>query len=219
MKQPTHFRSLILAAALALGGSTFASAQSTDTAAPAATPPAPAGGLLGSRYTELGYNYTDLTGPGPRDANGLMAFFNQPLHSNLDLNFGYDWARSSYTGIRNTRQDAEVGATAYAPLAWGKPFVLAAAGWEWTKVAGLAEDSFRYKVGIGAELPVAAAFTVTPYVNFVRATRFNESEGDFGVKAAYRIARDWSLTARAQYDAIRHAKDAAEYSLGVAYHF
>ncbi len=66
---------------------------------------------------------------------------------------------------------------------------------------------------------MAPAVVVTPFVNFVRATGFNDSEADFGVKTAYRVTKDWSVTARAQYDAVRHYKDSIEYSVGAAYHF
>jgi hypothetical protein len=40
-----------------------------------------------------------------------------------------------------------------------------------------------------------------------------------GAKATYRLNREWSLTARAQYEAVRHDDDSAEYSIGAIYHF
>ncbi len=217
MKQKLHVKTLILAAAATLGLALTAAAQSATVAEPA--PATPVGGLLGSGYTGAAYRYIDLTGTGPNHADGLKIDFNQPLNANFDLNAGYDWARSRDAGARYTQEDAEIGTTAYTRLEWGRPFALVAAGWRWEKNAGLTQDSFRYKLGVGTEFQVTRAFVLTPYVNFVRATGLNESEADVGVKAAYRVAKDWSVTAGVQYDAIRHARDATEYTIGAAYHF
>jgi hypothetical protein len=74
-------------------------------------------------------------------------------------------------------------------------------------------------LGTGVEFQVARQFAITPYINFVRATGFNRSEGDFGVKGTYRFTRQWGLTAGVQYEAISHAKDATQYTLGVNYHY
>ena len=128
MKQNTNIKTLIFAAAVSLGAVSVAPAQSAPAMAPAPSPAPtePLGGLLGSRYTEIGYNYIDLTGPGPKDANGFAVAFNQPLRSNLDLTLDYDWARTHYAGDHFTQQDAEIGATAYSSLTWGRPFALAA---------------------------------------------------------------------------------------------
>jgi hypothetical protein len=219
MKQKINLKFLILAAAVSLGGVASASAQNANVAVPNPAESTPVGGLLGSRYMEVGYNYIDLTGTGPHRADGYGVAFNQPLNANFDVKFDYDWARAKDAGVRLTQQDVGVGATAYSVFEWGRPFAMAAVGWQWQKGGGVSDNSFTYKVGVGAEFQVARAFVVTPFVNFVRATSFNDSEVDVGVKAAYRVTKDWSITARAQYDAVRHAKDATEYSLGVAYHF
>ena len=66
---------------------------------------------------------------------------------------------------------------------------------------------------------MAPALVLTPYVNFVRATSFNWSEVNFGVKTANRLTRDWSVTAGVQYAAVRHAKDGTGLTLGVNYHY
>ena len=219
MKQNTNVISFILAAAVSLGLAASASAQSANVAVPTPSEPAPAGGLLGSRYTEVAYNYIDLTAGSPGVARGFTFDYNMPFKANVDLNLDYDWARAKYAGTRLTQQDVGVGATAYTNLSWGRPFALAAVGWQWQKGGGSNDDSFTYKLGVGTEFQVAPAVVVTPFVNFVRATGFNDSEADFGVKTAYRVTKDWSVTARAQYDAVRHYKDSIEYSVGAAYHF
>lgn len=218
MKQNTKITSLIFAAAVSLGLAASASAQSANVAVPTPSETVSTG-LLGSRYTSATYNYIDLTGPGPKDANGYAIAFNTPVAAGFDLTANYDWARANYAGMRFTQQDLSLALTAYTNLSWGKPFAMVDAGWQWGKGAGISDDSFVYKLGVGVEFQAAPALAVTPYVNFVRATGFNDSEFDLGVKAAYRVTKDWSIIAKAQYDAIRHDKDAAEYSLGAAYHF
>ncbi len=215
MKQNTNLNTLIFAAALTLGA-TIASAQSANVAVPTPTEATP-GGLLGSRYTEVTYTHIDIAGPD--NADGFALAFNQPLHSNLDLTAGYSWAKADFDSFNAKVQDLDVGVKAYTTLSWGKPYALAAVGWEWQKVAGFRDDSFTYKIGVGSEFQVAPALVLTPFVNFVRATGFNASEIDTGVKATYRLNKEWSLTARAQYDAVRHDDDSKEYSIGAIYHF
>jgi hypothetical protein len=219
MKQNTNIKTLIFAAAVSLGVATAASAQSTATAPEPATREAPAGGLLGSRYTGVEYDYLDFSGAGLDHAHGLAVNYNQPVSANFDFGLGYDWARAHDSGIAFTQQDLDVRGTYYTSLGWGKPFALAAAGWDWAHGGGARDDSFVYKLGVGVEVPVAPAFTVAPFATFVRATNYNQSEFDFGVKAEYRVTREWGVMARAQYDVVRHDSDQAEYALGVNYHF
>jgi hypothetical protein len=221
MNKNTKLKSLIRAAALSLGLVSAASAQSANVAVPNPADTLPSGGLLGSRYTQVEFNYIDLTGGSPSVARGFGVNYNQPLQQNFDLIVGYDWARAKWAGVRLTQQDFEIGATAYTNLAWGRPFALAAVGWSWQDASGVSysDDSFTYKLGVGTEFQVAPALTVTPFVNFVRATSFNADEFELGAKATYRVTAEWSVTARAQYESVRHDKDSAEYSLGVNYHF
>ena len=215
MKQNINLNSLILATALVLGA-TAASAQNANVAVP--TPAESSGsGLLGSRYTEVSYNYIDLSGS--THADGVSLVFNQPLRAGIDLTAGYSWAKADYDLFDAKVQDLDVGVKAYTNLVWGRPFAAAAVGWEWAKADGFRDDSFTYKVGGGVEFQVAPAVVVTPFVNFVRATGFNTSEVETGVKATYRLNREWSLTARAQYEFVRHDDNSAEYSIGAIYHF
>ena len=223
MKQKTTIKTYILAAAASLSFAAAAPAQtSAATTAPADTTAAAeptAAGLLGSRYTGVEYDYLDFTGTGPNHADGLALNYNQPVTSNFDFGLGYDWARAHNAGVAFTQQDLEVRGTLYTNLEWGKPFALAAAGWDFAHAAGAKDNSFLYRLGVGVEFPTAWPLTVTPFVNFVRATGYNRSEADFGVKAEYRLTRAWGVMARAQYDAIRRASDQSEYALGVNYHF
>lgn len=219
MKQNTNLKSFVLAAALALGAAASASAQSANVAVPDTADATTAGGLLGSRYTQIEYNYTDLNGTGPNHAHGFGLTYNQSLTSNLDLSVAYDWARAKYFGARATGQVAEVGATAYTTVQWGRPFATAAIGWDWTKVASIRDDSFQYRVGVGMEFLPAPRLSVTPFANFIRATGYDANEYEYGVSATYRVTNSWSITARGQYESVESGSDSSEYSLGVNYHF
>jgi hypothetical protein len=219
MKQNTKIKSYIFAAAVSLGALATASAQSANVAVPNPAETASTG-LLGSRYTDVTYNYLhNESSAGPDHADGFAVGYNQPINPAFDLKLNYDWARANFASYRFKVQDLDIGTAAYANLSWGKPFVLAAVGWQWQSGGGYSDNSFRYQVGVGTEFQVAPAFVVTPFVTFVRATGFNDSEVDFGVKAAYRVAGNWDIIARVQYDAVRHGGDTAEYAIGAAYHF
>lgn len=219
MKQNTNLKSLLVAVA-ALGLVATASAQSTSVAVPTPSETQSASGLLGTRYTAVEANYYDLLGGSPGVARGLTLSYNQPLNPYLDLGADYSWAEAHLSGVRITQQQFDVGATAYTKLAWGKPFAMADAGWVWARTAnGFEDDSFAYKLGVGVEFQALRNLTVTPYFTFVRTTHFNTSEFDGGVKAAYRLTRDWSVTARVGYDWIRHSDDTLEYALGMNYSF
>ncbi|HYP16584.1 MAG TPA: hypothetical protein VEQ65_05185 [Opitutus sp.] len=216
MKQNTQLKQFIFAAAVSLGVISTAVAQSANVAVPTPTEVAPSG-LLGARYTEVAYKFVDLKGDD--DAHGFTVAFNQPLAAGFDLVASYDWVTADFGPFDAKVQDAEIGVKAFSQLSWAKPYVQAAVGWEWQKVASFREDSFFWKVGAGAEFQVAPAFVVTPFVNFVRATEFHSSEIELGAKATYRLTEAWSLTARAQYEEVRHDANTTEYAIGAIYRF
>lgn len=220
MKKHTMIRSLILTAATSLGLALSASAQSSDVSTSTTTVPTDSGwGLIGSNYTSVNFRYKDLDSGPPSASRGVGVQFNQAVRDGFDFQLNYDWNRASTYNARFTDQDLNLGGTLYSRLAWGKPFVQALAGWEWARGGGASDNSFAYTLGAGVEFQVAQAIAITPYVNFVRATGFNRSEFDPGVKATYRINRQWGVTAGIEYDAIRHTKDATLYTAGVNYHF
>jgi len=219
MNQTSKLKYLILAAAASLGLAIAAAAQSADTVVTAPAPVEAGPGLLGSGYTSVTFRYTDLDNGPPSARRGVELAFNQPLQAGLDFKLGYDWSRASADPIRLTFQDLNAGVAAYTKLEWGKPFVQALGGWEWRRGGGTADSSFAYTLGTGVEFQVAPAVVLTPYVNFVRATGFNRSELDYGVKATYRVNRQWSVSAGYEYDAVRHTKDQNVYTLGVNYHY
>ena len=222
MNQKNKVKLFILSAAFSLGLTASANAQDTATNTTPTSSPAPmetGSGLLGSGYTEVAWNYLHLDDGPPSAARGFSLNYNQPVSAGWDFNAKYDGAKAEAFGVSVTQQKFDLGVTAFSPLEWGKPYAQVLGGWVWQKGGGVHDDSFAYALGTGIEFKVAPAMVLTPYVNFVRATGFNQSEVDIGVKAAYRLSKEWSLTARAQYDSVQHSSDATEYSVGVAYHF
>lgn len=220
MNHTSKHKYFILAAAASLGLALSAAAQSTNIAVPTPTPVVSGPGLLGSGYTSVAFRYTDLDNGPPSSMRGMDVEFNQPLQAGYDFKLGYDWSRASAGPIRLTYQDLNAGVVAYSNLEWGRPFVQALAGWEWRRGGGSStNNSFAYTLGTGVEFQVAPAIVLTPYLNFVRATGITRSELDYGVKATYRVNRQWGVSVGWEYDSVYHAKDAQVVSLGVNYHF
>lgn len=219
MNQTNRLKTFIFAAAVSIGAATTALAQDANVAVPNPADTIRGGGLLGSTYSQVEYNYIDLRGSGPSHADGVGLTVNQPFWPNIDLHGSYDYAQATFAGTKFRVHDVEFGTTIYSGLEWGKPFATAAVGWQWQKAAGFSDDSFTFRVGVGSEFQLAPAFVVTPFVNFVRATSFDANEYEIGAKATYRINEQWSATVRAQYEAVEDSSDSAEYSIGVNYHF
>lgn len=214
----TNLKLLVVTLAT-FGLATSAWAQSPNVAVP--NPASPASwGLLGSTYVSLTGNYVDLKGGPPGHARGWSFDYNQPLAPGYDLTIGYNWVRARAFGLKATDQSFDAALTAYFKQDWGKPFVQAGGGYDWVR-ADFAPNDHSYLVfgGVGAEFLVAPTFVITPYVNFARQTGYNQNEFDYGTKASLRITREWSVTAKVQYDDLRHAANQTEYSLGVNYHF
>ncbi len=218
----THNHSLkffLLAAAAALGLAVAAHAQSANVAVPkpgAAT----AQGLLGSPYAGIAGNYADLGSNAPSVARGWNVYYNQPLVDQLDLTVDYNWMRAHAFGLKITEQRVDTALTGFLKRDWGKPFVTAGVNWDWINGDSVASrNGFGLLAGTGVEFQVAPAVAVTPYVNFVRETGYNQNEFDYGAKATYRFNPQWSTTLKVQYDDIRQATNQTEYSLGVNYHF
>ena len=216
MRQNPRLAFLFPAAALALGLALPARAQNTEATVPAA----PIGqGQLGSAYGEADFTYHQIDSISPSAWRGFALDYNQPLQAGLDFNFAYDWGRADDYVRRLTQQNLSAGVTAYTPLEWGRPYVQGLAGWDWRKGDSFTGSSFAYTLGAGVEFQVVPTLVLTPYVNFVRATSFEQSEFDYGAKAAYRLNKSWSLTASAQYEAVMHQKDGRGFTLGVAYRY
>lgn len=219
MKQKISTKSLLIAAAVTLGFVTFASAQSANVSPP--NPAAPAGqGLLGQTYTGLTFDYLMLKNGPPSAARGFTFTYNQALNDGFDATLDYQRLRSKAAGVSYTHQEVGADLTAFTTCAsWGKPFLTAGVGEEWQRGGGFSDHSFTYKFGGGVEFQPAPAIALSPYVNFVRATHFNQNEGEYGVRASYRMTNSVSLLAKVQYNDISHAPNSTQLSVGVNYHF
>ncbi len=213
MKQHTTSKLLILAAAVSLG--LGAAARAGD--GPATTPVA--GDLLGRNYAGVTFDYYDLGAGAPSLARGYTFEANLPVRSQLDFKLTHEFAKAEAFGLKarnNTLYASLVGYT--ADFAWGKPYVEAGAGWTWLG-GSVRDDSFAFRVGTGAEFAVAPSLTLTPFVNFQRATHFNASEVRPGLKASFRLGDQWGVLAKFEYVSARHDTDSRQYSAGLNYRF
>ncbi len=217
-----QLKRLLLASAAVLGCAFSARAQNSNAVQPriVSTPVAANQGLLGSGYVGIGGHYVHL-GAGTADAErGFTLYYNQPLKPGYDLTLDYDWARAQSAGFRDTDQKAGAVLTAYNTEDWGRPFFAVGADWTWRYRTPLGNhSSLGLLAGTGFEIQMAPAVVLTPFVNFSRQTGFSQNEFDFGFKGTYRFAREWSVTALAQYNNVSHQGDGAKFALGLNYHF
>lgn len=185
MKNVPSFKTFVLAAAVSLGLASASFAQSANVAVPNPADAKPTG-LLGQNYATLGYGYVDLDNTGIHASRFSLAG-NQSLREGLDGILEYGYTRSSkFAGTRITQHDLMAGARAYMTAGGIKPYVEAGIGWVWQKAAGASEDSFAWGAGVGAEIEVASAVTVTPYVRYEDITKGSDNESwNYGVKGNY----------------------------------
>lgn len=213
MKQKTNFKilSMAVACALGLGIAAFAGDGPATVSA--------AGDLLGRNYVGATFDYYDLGSGAPSLARGYTFEANLPVRAQLDFKLTHEFAKAETTGLtarNNTLYASLVGYT--AQHAWGRPYVEAGAGWTWLG-GTVDDDSFAFRVGVGAEFAVAPSITLTPFVNFQRATHFNASEVRPGLKAVMHLGDNWGAVAKFEYVSARHDTDSRQYSLGLNYRF
>ena len=200
MKNVPSFKTLILAAAVSLGLASASFAQSANVAVPNPADAKPTG-LLGQNYTTIGYGYIDLDSTNVHASRYSLAA-NQSLREGLDGLLEYGYTRSSsFAGTRLTQHDLMAGARAYLTSAGFKPYVEAGLGWVWQKAAGVSDDSFAWGLGVGAEIDVVSAVTVTPYVRYEDLTRgSNNDSWNYGVKANYWVTSRVGIQAGVERD-------------------
>ncbi len=199
MNMNKHHRIILtVAAACGLAASVFAGGDEPNTPAPAPVAASDQAlatgttGLLGEKYAGLTYRYVDFDGPAGH-ADDYNFNFSQPLKTGLDGLLEFDWTDA---GSATRDFSLSAGLRAYrAAYAWGTPYVEAGVGYAWEKVAGMKDDSFLWRVGIGVEFPVAPAVTVVPYVRYDDAPSLaRDGRWDFGVKANYWVNKQWAVT-------------------------
>ena len=198
MKQNTTLKYLFLsaAAALALAGSARAGGMPETTDLQATTPVQQ--GLLGQQYASLTYTHLDLNNR-PVNADSFQFAVNQPLNTGLDAVLAYDWTQSHlFAGSRLNTQDLTAGLRAFGnSYGWGRPYVEAGIGYAWQRgTPSGSQHSILLRAAIGAELQLAPAFTVTPYVEYVDVPDLanTRSAWNFGAKANYWIDSQWAVT-------------------------
>ena len=219
MTHQTKLKSFILAAAVSLGLATGAFAQNASATASAPAKDERSGGQLGAAFAGVSLDYLRLDDGPPSAARGFTFTVNQPLNAGFDAKFDYDYAKASAFGVSAHQETALASLVAFETSNWGRSYVQVGAGYAWIRGGGVSDNSFEFLVGVGAEFQAARALTLTPYLNFVRQTGANESRYDLGMKATYRLTKEWDLTAKVQQDFVRHSSDATVFSLGVAYRY
>ncbi|MES1194635.1 MAG: hypothetical protein ABUL65_01990 [Opitutus sp.] len=199
MKQNTTLKYLFLSAAAALALAVSARADTPLEATPLEATTPIHQGLLGQQYASLTYSYINLD-RSPVNADNFEFAVNQPLNTGLDAVLAYDWTQSHlFAGSRLNTQDLTAGLRAFCnSYGWGKPYVEAGMGYAWQRGTPSGTDhSILWRAAIGAELQLAPAFSVTPYVEYVDAPDLASSRRawNFGANANYWIDSQWAVTA------------------------
>ncbi len=197
MKTTLPFKSLLLATALTLGLAVTARADSSTLPMEQPAPVAGSQGLLGQVYGTLTYSYVNLDNTSTH-LDSYDFEVNEPLAFGLDGFLGYSYGSGG--GAHSNLLDA--GLRAFSThYNWGKPYVEAGAGYAWTRVAGVKDNSFVWEVAAGVELQVAPNATVTPYVQYVDTPDLGGGNAwNFGVSGNYWVQPNWAVTAGLQID-------------------
>jgi hypothetical protein len=172
-------------------------------------------GLIGQQYYSLNFGYIHHVDGPPSVFHRYGFVANKPLAPGWDVGLEYDWLTGSAFGLHARQQELMVPLTAYLPMAWGRPFLEANPGWVWQKAAGSSIDSFTYVLGAGFELQVRPALVVTPLITYQEAPHLHDRVWNYGLKATYRVTREWGASLGAQIDEDRNL----EYTAGVNFHF
>jgi hypothetical protein len=229
----------LLGAALALGVAVSASAQSASSAAaaPPGTPvvssplPAiPGDGLLGNNYSEVDFGYLKED-RSPQILHDYDFTYNQAVLKEgawgTDGNFSYDYLTGSAGGFHDYRDEAQLGLTEYMLEGWGKPFVTADAGYAWQHAGGVSRRSFADTFTGGVEFSVLGNLALTPFVEYqaephlynheAPVANFPDHLWEYGVKATYRLNREWSTSLAVDMD--QYNRNDLGYRAGLSYHF
>jgi hypothetical protein len=222
-----------LLSALALGLALSASAQAVQGSPatsqdPSAADPGP--GLVGTNYSELSFGYQRQSGA-PKDLRDYEFLSNANVFNNaslgVDANFTYDYLNGRANGFSDRREELQLGLTGFLKETWGKPFLGADAGMAWQDAAGVSRKSLAYTVTGGVEFQVLKDLALTPFIEYqaephlynrgLPAANFPNHVLDYGVKATYRITREWSASLSADLD--QHSVKDWGLRAGVSYRF
>ena len=219
----SHSHRILLGGILGLALAAGASAQSLTAPAGSGTPPAvnSSFGLLGQNYVGVDEGYIRFEQhPRPLVLHDYGFVDNHSLTQNLDFNFNYDYLTGSNLGVHDYRNTATAGLTGYLPVTgWARPFVSAAAGWEWERTsigssAGSTDNRFTDILGTGVEFQVLPRLAVTPFAQYQEIHDL-EHDWNYGLKATYRLSERWSVSLVPQIDAHRNV----DYMAGINLHY
>ncbi len=172
-------------------------------------------GLIGQTYAGVDYTYIHENSSVPNTLHQYSFVSNVPVSAGLDGAIKYDYTTGNQLGRHLYENDLYASATGYLPFFWGKPFVTGDAGWAWAKTATRHVNSFAYAASTGVEFQVAAPLVVSPYIKYEARPHLSEHDWDYGLRATYRLAVEWSATIGAQIDEHHDL----EYTFGVNRHF
>lgn len=211
--------------ALVAGSVLTSRAQSTT--APTADP---GPGLIGTTYSEVDLGTQRHEGH-PRSVSDLGFVYNSSVVRSadygFDANLSYDYLTGRGEGVHDFRNELLGGFTGYLLEPWGKPFVTVDGGWAWQRAGDVSRKGYVYTATSGVEFQVLKNLALTPFIEYLGEPKFyNHSlpianfpdySWDYGVKATYRIDRDWSASLTASLDQYR----ASDLGLraGLSYHF
>jgi len=215
-----------LLSVLALGLSIPAFAQN----APAMQASDPGPGLVGTNYSGLTFTYQKQEGE-PKSLRDYEFISNGSIFKQdgfgLDANFRYDYLTAAANGFSDRRNTALFGLTGFLLESWGKPFVTVDGGYSWQNAGGVSRKSFAYATSAGVEFQVLKDLALTPYVEYQSEPRFYNHglprtnwpshDTTYGVKATYRITRQWNVNAGVDLDT--HSSNDLGVSAGVSYRF
>jgi hypothetical protein len=191
----SSLKSLILAGAVTLGlSSAFAATDPDQVSAPASWRET---GLLGKTYGNFEVSFVDLDDTGI-DAKNFHFGLNQAVRAGLDSQFDVNHIRTdSFAGTRLSQYGLTAGLRAYTTSYGVKPFAEAGLGWAWMKGPFNArENSWTYYAGIGAEMVIGEAFSLTPYIRFSDAPEAGDTDVfNFGARGNYWLNEKLALTA------------------------
>lgn len=174
-------------------------------------------GLLGQTYAGLDYSYVHL-GNSPVSADRYSFEYNQPLTVGFDAVFNYDRTQNGLlAGDRGYSQNLDATLRAFnTAFTWGKPYVEAGLGYDWTKYSGVHDHSLAVIGGVGIEFQATTALTITPFLRYTELNGLPDHHlADYGVKANYWVTKQLALTAAIS----RNDSQDMSYKMGINVHF
>jgi len=214
----SHSHRILFGGLFGLALAAVASAQSVSAPPPAANS---GFGLLGQNYVGVDAGYIrDEQHPRPLVRHDYGFVDNHNILQGLDFNLNYDYLTGSNLGVHDFRNTVTAGLTGYLPVTtWARPFVSAAAGWEWERsservVGGARDNHFTDVLGTGVEFQALPRLALTPFAAY-QDIHGLEHDWTYGLKATYRLNERWSVSLIPQIDAHRNL----DYMAGINLHY